>query len=166
VDEVVAGAGVAKGTFYLYFPSKEHLLAALRERFLHQLMRRQRSAVDELPQQDWAGRLDAWVSEMVGFYVANAHLHHVLFPGSRLEVRDQSVEAATDQHVAALTALLDEGTRAGRFHLVDPRATAVLLYGAIQGAVDHLLHHDGALPTHLVLAELRRLCRRVVVGFG
>ncbi|HEY8337403.1 MAG TPA: TetR/AcrR family transcriptional regulator [Tardiphaga sp.] len=34
VDDVMADAGVAKGTFYLYFASKDELLKSLRERFV------------------------------------------------------------------------------------------------------------------------------------
>src|SRR3990172_3799221 len=33
VDDIASGAGVAKGTIYLYFPSKEHILLGLKERF-------------------------------------------------------------------------------------------------------------------------------------
>ena len=34
VSDVTSAAGVAKGTFYLYFASKDHVLAALRQRFV------------------------------------------------------------------------------------------------------------------------------------
>lgn len=37
MDELAAGAGVAKGTLYLYFPSKEEALLALHERGAHAL---------------------------------------------------------------------------------------------------------------------------------
>lgn len=37
IDEIVAAAGIAKGTFYLYFRSKDALLAALAERLVEQM---------------------------------------------------------------------------------------------------------------------------------
>ena len=40
VADITAAAGVAKGTFYLYFDSKEHLLGALRQRHADELVRR------------------------------------------------------------------------------------------------------------------------------
>ena len=33
VEQITDGAGVAKGTFYLYFSSKEDILSALGDRF-------------------------------------------------------------------------------------------------------------------------------------
>ena len=42
VSDVTEEAGVAKGTFYLYFDSKEALLGALKERFVDDLVSRAR----------------------------------------------------------------------------------------------------------------------------
>ena len=40
VADVVAGAGIAKGTFYLYFNGKEELIAALQARYTESLITR------------------------------------------------------------------------------------------------------------------------------
>ncbi|MGH2769324.1 MAG: TetR/AcrR family transcriptional regulator, partial [Actinomycetota bacterium] len=40
MDDIARQAGVAKGTLYLYFETKEHLLASLRERFHETTIRR------------------------------------------------------------------------------------------------------------------------------
>ena len=34
ISEITEAAGVAKGTFYVYFPSKQEMLAALAERYV------------------------------------------------------------------------------------------------------------------------------------
>jgi TetR/AcrR family fatty acid metabolism transcriptional regulator len=38
MEDVASAAGVAKGTIYLYFPSKEHILLALKRQFMNGLV--------------------------------------------------------------------------------------------------------------------------------
>jgi AcrR family transcriptional regulator len=46
MDELAAAAGVAKGTLYLYFPSKEELLVALHERHMATFFDKLQTALD------------------------------------------------------------------------------------------------------------------------
>jgi AcrR family transcriptional regulator len=59
LDDITQRAGVSKGLFYLYFPSKEDLVLALREQFSRELAARMRAAAEAVP--GWADRLDACV---------------------------------------------------------------------------------------------------------
>lgn len=52
VAEISAEAGVAKGTFYLYFESREHLLGALRESLVAQVVERAASYNERVGQED------------------------------------------------------------------------------------------------------------------
>src|SRR5688572_5514304 len=61
VDDIVAAAGVAKGTFYLYFASKEALVHALRERWVESIQERVAEAEARVPRDDWARRLSTWI---------------------------------------------------------------------------------------------------------
>lgn len=58
VDEIVKGAGVAKGTYYVYFKTKDDVLAALRERFVARFQQRLRSSGEHHPPHSWVARLD------------------------------------------------------------------------------------------------------------
>src|ERR1700728_5211621 len=69
VDAIVAGADVAKGTFYLHFQSKEQLLAALQQRFIDDFCADLQTAINERPAQDWQGRLRACVAGRVNGYL-------------------------------------------------------------------------------------------------
>jgi AcrR family transcriptional regulator len=66
VSEIVGKAGVAQGTFYLYFPSKTSLIMALTELMIASLTRAARSAADE------AGSLTDAVLGVVGASFAQA----------------------------------------------------------------------------------------------
>src|SRR5277367_343524 len=60
IEQITTGAEVAKGTFYLYFSSKEDVLAALRGRFGQELLERIRTAVTQNREDDWKGKLASW----------------------------------------------------------------------------------------------------------
>src|SRR5213596_602037 len=53
VSDITQAAGVAKGTFYLYFDSKEHVVAALRERFVAELTGHAAPFIEAIGRVDW-----------------------------------------------------------------------------------------------------------------
>lgn len=57
IDEVTAKAGVAKGTFYLYFKSKDELIAALRQDFMQQVSAAPGDETESAGQRNTAGSL-------------------------------------------------------------------------------------------------------------
>jgi len=133
VDEIVAAAGVAKGTFYVHFESKEQLLIALQQRFVTGFHGAIQAAMDRRPPDDWSGRLRAWVEAGVGGYLDRVALHDIVFH----EFRPESRRVKHDNPVVdQLAGLLVEGTGAGAWSVADPHLTAVLLFHALHGAVD------------------------------
>jgi AcrR family transcriptional regulator len=174
VDDITAAAGVAKGTFYLYFRSKEQVLAAVRDQWTETTMQRQAAAVDELPAGDWTGRLERWMETSIRAYQQHFRLHDALFHGSHdqptPESRPHAADVTVNPHAQALEHLLEAGTAAGAFHLDSPRTAAILLYSAMHGAADYLIGPAGARPSDdlatELIAELRQLCRRYVSAGG
>jgi TetR/AcrR family transcriptional repressor of nem operon len=96
LDDITQRAGVSKGLFYLYFPSKEDLVLALQEQFSRALAERMRAAADAIPvspvpispvpagpESGWAGRLDACVRAGFECYRELHDLHEVLFHHAR-----------------------------------------------------------------------------------
>jgi AcrR family transcriptional regulator len=141
VDEIVAAAAVAKGTFYLHFESKEALLAALQLRFITDLSGELRAAMDRRRPGDWRGRLRAWVEAGVGGYRRHAALHDVAFHQFRPD--DSGSRPAGPDHaiVDGLAEFLGRGTRAGAWSVQTPHLTAVLLFHALHGALDDATHN-------------------------
>jgi TetR/AcrR family transcriptional regulator, transcriptional repressor for nem operon len=85
LDDITQRAGVSKGLFYLYFPSKEALVLALREQFSHEIAARMRTAAEA--EADWTARLDACVR--AGFEChRDLHDLHVLFRHTHPPRRD------------------------------------------------------------------------------
>lgn len=172
VEDITEGAGVSKGTFYLYFRAKEDVLAALRVRYVEALLERQARAVAKLHPADWLGRLETWLVAGIRDHLDNPQQHDTLFhlaqhggtPALEDAVHDGDVHGPVYGHVDTLAAMLADGARAGAFALIDPEATAVVLYGAMHHAADYLHHAADDALTERVLSEIRRMCRRLVAA--
>jgi len=133
IDDIASAAQVAKGTFYLYFPSKEALLHALQERFVAGFLERLESAMDRCGPDRWRLRLQAWVRTVIDGYLDNVRLHDVIFHETQPYDRHaMSNNAVIDQ----LTTLLGDGAKAGAWFAEEPRATAVMFFHALHGGVD------------------------------
>src|SRR6266540_640403 len=139
VEEIVREAGVAKGTFYLYFPSKEHLVVALQRDFESSVVARIAAAVAAAG-DDWAERLDAWVLAVFDDFPAGRALHEVIyhypvevdrttapqtFEGG--PAGPDSPERPRNELVANLASLMSDGIAAGAYDVDDPTVTAALL---------------------------------------
>jgi AcrR family transcriptional regulator len=132
VDAIVAGADVAKGTFYLHFESKEQLLAALQQRFIDDFCADLQAAINERPAEDWQGRLRAWVAAGVNGYLDRIALHEVVFHEFRPDDRHATHRNST---VEQLAELLAQGSRAGAWISEDPPLQALMLFHTLHGTV-------------------------------
>jgi AcrR family transcriptional regulator len=138
IDDIAAGAEVAKGTFYLYFASKEAMVAALREEFGKVSCARIAAAVARCVPADWHGKLAAWVEAGVDSYLDRLRLHDALFHEAGLH-RRRGAGKGDNSVVRDLAALLTAGNAAGAWTVDEPPVTAMLLYHALHGAVDQAI---------------------------
>jgi TetR/AcrR family transcriptional repressor of nem operon len=129
LDEITSRAGVSKGLFYLYFRSKDDLLAALQDQFSARLADRIRAATDLAG--DWPDKLDACVQAIFDSYQESDDLHEVLFQhGGHVSASHRQTHALV---LHAIGDLLAEGMAAGAFDVSDPEATAVLCWASTHG---------------------------------
>ncbi|MEX0758220.1 MAG: helix-turn-helix domain-containing protein, partial [Tistlia sp.] len=83
VEQITQDAGVAKGSFYLQFATKEALLAALREDFLEAYLEELDAVVAERPAEQHAGRLAVWTAVTLSVFLDRAPLRTLVFEGPR-----------------------------------------------------------------------------------
>lgn len=133
IDDIAAGAQVAKGTFYLYFPSKEALLGALQQRFVDTFCARLQEAMDRHRPDNHRARLKAWAETGLQTYLDNVALHDVVFHEYRPEDRRMRNDNAV---ITQLVALLVQGAAARVWRVDDATMTAVILFNALHGVAD------------------------------
>jgi AcrR family transcriptional regulator len=152
LDDITQRAGVSKGLFYLYFPSKEALVLALQEQFSHEIAARMRTAAEA--EADWTARLDTCVKASFECHRDLHDLHEVLFHHTHSPRRDPRAllapagttprslprtggstspypREAGSAATRVIAELLAAGTAAGAFDVADPDATAVLCYASM-----------------------------------
>jgi TetR/AcrR family transcriptional repressor of nem operon len=155
LDDITQRAGVSKGLFYLYFPSKEDLVLTLQEQFSDEIAARMQAAADA--ETDWTARLDACVKTGFECYRDLHDLHEVLFHHARPPRRDPGRGPAAATSVIA--ELLAAGTAAGAFDVADPDATAVLCYASMH-AFDLGFRDRGGPDDARLIRAAQQLFRR------
>jgi TetR/AcrR family transcriptional repressor of nem operon len=187
LEDITRRAGVSKGLFYLYFPSKEDLVLALQEQFSRQLAERVAAAAD-IPAA-WTAKLDACVQASFECYRDLHDLHEVLFhhaghpgpphqaappdrpspphqagpPDHPGRAHQASHSGKHEQAHARLTQVIHDlfaaGTAAGAFDVADPETTAALCYASMH-AFDRGFRGPGGPDDARLLRAARQLFRR------
>ncbi|WP_296599189.1 TetR/AcrR family transcriptional regulator [Phenylobacterium sp.] len=154
VEDVVREAGVAKGTFFLYFPTWDDLLDTVRQRLVAEF-----DAASPLPTEvdgpiDWMALLDLHAAAYIDFASARQGIGQALFHSDFAERRSQA-----DNAVVRLSAVIRAGQEAEAFGPVDPEPTALLLFAALDEAARAVA---GGRDREAIVAALRLLLRRTL----
>ena len=134
VSEIVREAGVAQGTFYLYFPSKRDAAVSLRDGLMETMAQAVATAVKS--RTSFEDRLESLIA--AGFKVArkNADLFRLAFIGA--DETHPEMHSESKEHASFLTAITDlfrEAVDAGEMEAMDPEIAARLAIGLLQHAM-------------------------------
>jgi AcrR family transcriptional regulator len=134
VSEIAAEAGLGKGTFYYYYPSKTAIAAALRDG----LMNRMAEAIQGSTQTKttFEEKLNSLVATTFRMAGQNADLMKLAFVGAdetHMELHSESAEHAAFLRVT--TDLLSTANKEGDLKSIDPGIAGRLIVGLIQQAV-------------------------------
>lgn len=134
VSEVAKAAGVADGTIYLYFDSKESLLVSLFEDRVEKLLTFMR---EELPKKpDAPARLRAVIDMQLGLLEGERDLAEVITVILRQSTRLMKEFAAPrfTEYLDAIAKIVAEGQASGAFRQdVSPHIAARAVFGALDG---------------------------------
>ena len=164
VSDITALAGVAKGTFYHYLPSKHEMLAALATRYTSHFLASLEASVDRCLPHDWEGRLRAWVQANVATYLRTWRLHDIVYTSHRRSVGTEAEDNPDKNAILVhLGAILAGGAAAGTWPLPQPRLAALMIYSAVHGVTDDAiaaqLQDSSAFAADVADACLRMLGR-------
>jgi TetR/AcrR family transcriptional repressor of nem operon len=152
--DVAEAAAVAKGTVYLYYPSKAELLAGLRDRFFERFVATlDDGAAPRGTRPTWAARVQRLVAAAYDFALANHELYHVLFHHAGF-----GEDHAFGRARAAIAELVEGGVAAGEFRLADPALATDFLLHALHGTLAAASHQPRSQRQRFVegVGELAR----------
>jgi TetR/AcrR family transcriptional regulator, transcriptional repressor for nem operon len=154
MDDVADAAGVAKGTVYLYFDSKENLVTALQARYADGLIAQAGALLQVGGRGRRLRRLDAFVVGIAAAYEANHRMYHVLF-----EAPGASEAAIMDGFRDLLRRFIADGADTGEFSVPDVDIAAEFLLQGIHGSLSRALHGE---DQRRALSAIQQLARRTL----
>jgi TetR/AcrR family fatty acid metabolism transcriptional regulator len=134
VSDVAKAAGVADGTIYLYFTSKEDLLLSLFQDRLDKLLAYMKKELGRLP--DPKTRLRAVIELQLGLLENQRELAEVITVTLRQSSRlvKENATPLFAAYLDAIATVIQEGQRDGSFRKdVSPFTMARAMYGALDG---------------------------------
>lgn len=159
IDDIVTAAGVSKGGFYHHFASKDALLLALQERYISHFLSALIEAQSGFPEDDWRGRMDAWLRTGIELFFRELPIHDVVFhefaPADRKEMNQNPV-------VDHMEDFLKAGTKAGAWKAEHPRLLAVMLFNALHGACDEVVLSPDLIDRNGLIETLQNFYWRAV----
>lgn len=139
IEQITVGAGVAKGSFYIHFSSKEDVVESLRQRFVGKVRNAITAEVEQRAGGDWGGRLATWATACAKGYAASVQLHQIVFHDVPPPTRDGLTDNVL---IDDLAQLLADGSAKGAWTIADVRFTALFLFNALHGVILDAVQND------------------------
>jgi AcrR family transcriptional regulator len=166
VGDIAAAAGMATGTVYLYFPSKDHILLECHRRLREGMVTRMAAAAaaamePAVPGQpvDLPAVVDAMVDAAAAHAVASRDLCEVC---TRYVPSLERLGGDPLGFIDPLVEIIQRGTREGQIQVADPVATAHLLGVALGAGLCSAVAY-GAPALDRVRGAAKELVRRTLV---
>ncbi len=163
VSDIVAAAGVAQGTFYLYFGSKDDVVLAVAERFGDHMLKGIEQAV--------AASHDSAVAKLLALRDAlgdaatlegATELADTLHDPKNAPIHDRFAERLTPRLVAVVERIVEQGVAEGAFFVPDVHAAAWFVLGGLRSVELSQVPREGL---ESALATVTTLCLRAL-GYG
>ncbi|UXN02328.1 TetR/AcrR family transcriptional regulator [Bartonella sp. HY406] len=122
IDEIVRNAGIAKGTFYLYFTSKKELLCYLAEDWVSQMVGKVNEIASKTDERAFQLFIAAF-SSLKEIENNHPYLHAALDTPNNADLHEQINVAWVKQIGKALAPLVERGVREGDFNVDDALST-------------------------------------------
>jgi len=135
VSDIVKAAGIAQGTFYLYFDSKDDVLLAVVELLVAQMV----TAIDaefDMPDATAVEKLRALSGVLVRFEAdpAAAELSDFMHRPENRALHDRMAEQFTPALMPFVRGIVEQGVTEGAFAVPDIDAAAWFVLGGLQSA--------------------------------
>ncbi|MGH2691907.1 MAG: TetR/AcrR family transcriptional regulator [Actinomycetota bacterium] len=162
VSDITESAGVAKGTFYLYFDSKEQLLGAIKERFVDEILAHATSDYERVGREDWWALVDSVIENWTDFMLERADMIQVIMQ-EPMTPESYRVFADCEARVDAMFASgIQAGIEAGAFKTGDPELISKLFHYALDGTLTHAILYGERIDRDRFVRAGKELVRKAL----
>lgn len=138
VNDIIQKVGIAKGTFYHYFPSKEALILELRRQYMQSFFHVVETEMAKMPEDHWDQKLHAWFTGSAKHFSEHREMHNALFH------QNHQIEDTQDREkiIRYLQLFLQQGVSAQAWQIEAPDLVAKLMYHGMHIALDESNEND------------------------
>jgi AcrR family transcriptional regulator len=141
VDDIAREAGVAKGTVYLYFRSRDEILEKTVGAAVDELLDRIQRAADAAAAGPFDVALECVLAAKLAYFDENRDFFRLYFAsGEYSEDRRLRQSRRYRLHLDQLVALIKRGRRRGEVRNVDPERAAIAIAGAARDLILRRIH--------------------------
>jgi len=161
VSEIVSRAGVAQGTFYLYFPSKISLVKTLADEI--QLKIAQALRVSYAEATTLADMINRSVEAAFGIMGEYRDVLALTHSGIRwLEAEERIAPVFAPYHILIAETIRNAQDTGGVSAEINPEVTAVLIVGTIYYAANQCYVYHSSISPEIYIAEAARFIRQAL----
>ncbi len=137
MDDIASQAGLSKAALYLYYKSKDAIIAALLERFFAQEFKRVRGFVEANREESVSEQLLLLTRQLADALQWMTQVMPIAFEFYAIAGRNREVRQFLKQYFqdyrALLARLIERGIERGEFREVSAEATAIMLAALFEG---------------------------------
>lgn len=147
VDDIAREAGVAKGTLYLYFRSRDEIIERTIGAAVDELLERLQRATDHAGAAPFAETLERVLAAQFAYFDENRDFFRLYFAsGEYSEDRRLRQSRRYRLHIDQLIALIRRGRHRGEVKNVDPERAAIAIAGATRDLILRRIHEKEPPP--------------------
>lgn len=162
VSEIVKGAGMAQGTFYLYFDSKDSVLMALVEAFFGKLLGDAFASAAAISSP--LARIEAAISTIVTSALSQKEFIGLLHSGAAAGIVNEPDKMAESWNllVTPLAGWIREGIAAGEIREQDERMGAYFVVTLVHEVMERAIIMNYPGSAEEVMPDLQTFVRRAL----
>jgi len=159
IADITTAAGMGKGSFYMYFETKDHVLGAMWEEYVNAF----HDTTEEVlaKGQAWWPTLDELLVRLIEHAAAHAELHRLVYSSANAKALELCKESNA-RVMNVICEFINRGAQAGAFQSVNPDWAFRMIYHAADGLLDDLIAQDVALDTAAITHSVLELAHRAL----
>lgn len=162
VLDIAKEAGVAKGTFYLYFETKEDIIIALIDKCLNQM----ESIINRacaLPVSFL--EIDRLIDNFIISIKENRDVLEILHKARVISFINLNNRAYgyTSMIMNPIIKWIKKGKEDNVFDVSDPEITGHFIFSAVHDLIDHIILNESTVPINVLGEEIKIIIRKILI---
>ncbi|MFE4634902.1 TetR/AcrR family transcriptional regulator [Streptomyces sp. NPDC056773] len=159
IEDITTAAGMGKGSFYMYFKTKDHVLGALYEEYVNSFY----DTTQEILAQEnaWWPTMDELLQRLLEHAIANAELHRLVYRSANAKALELCKEANA-RVVDLICEFVRRGVAAGAVRSVSPEPAFAMVYHGAHAVLNDLIADGAPIDTAAVTRSVLEMAHRTL----